>query len=315
MNPLHVANGGCTTRLIDASGLPGRTLSWADSLYDGPVPDVSDAELDRVRARFHAPSEDKIDEYAHGFASWRAAVDDLNGYDELVLWYEHDLFDQLNLIQILSHLGRQSVLPKPVSLVSIDRHPTIANFKGLGELTVPDIAALFETRTPIHEAQIVVAKRAWAAFRSADPHRIEEFLHSDTSALPFLAAALRRHLEEFPSSVNGLSKYETRILQLAAEGADVAAIFAHVQDGEKAYYLTDASLSDRINELTTSTPPLLHKSESGTLSLTDEGRAVLAGNADRVRLCGIDRWLGGVHLTGTGPVWRWDTALRSIQQA
>ena len=31
------------------------------------------------------------------------------------------------------------------------------------------------------------------------------------------------------------------------------------------------------------------------LALTDDGARVLAGEADRVALNGIDRWLGGVH--------------------
>jgi hypothetical protein len=41
------------------------------------------------------------------------------------------------------------------------------------------------------------------------------------------------------------------------------------------------------------------------LVLTDDGRAVLAGEADRVALLGIDRWLGGTHLHGDH-VPRWD---------
>jgi hypothetical protein len=48
------------------------------------------------------------------------------------------------------------------------------------------------------------------------------------------------------------------------------------------------------------------------VSLTDIGRAVLAGNADRVQTCGIDRWLGGVHLHGHGPVWRWDEGRQRV---
>ncbi|MEO7134937.1 MAG: hypothetical protein ABI024_12030, partial [Vicinamibacterales bacterium] len=43
----------------------------------------------------------------------------------------------------------------------------------------------------------------------------------------------------------------------------------------------------------------------GTLDLTAHGRNVLLGRADRLQLCGIDRWLGGVHLQGRGPAWRW----------
>jgi hypothetical protein len=41
------------------------------------------------------------------------------------------------------------------------------------------------------------------------------------------------------------------------------------------------------------------------LALSDDGRAVLEGRADRVALCGIDRWIGGVHLT-SDRCWRWD---------
>ena len=43
---------------------------------------------------------------------------------------------------------------------------------------------------------------------------------------------------------------------------------------------------------------------AGIVALTPAGRAVLNGKADRVRHSGIDRWLGGVHVHGRGPVWR-----------
>jgi hypothetical protein len=47
--------------------------------------------------------------------------------------------------------------------------------------------------------------------------------------------------------------------------------------------------------------------------LTSLGRSVLAGQSDRVELCAIDRWLGGVHLSGSGPVWRWDGERRNLR--
>ena len=48
------------------------------------------------------------------------------------------------------------------------------------------------------------------------------------------------------------------------------------------------------------------------VALTDAGRSVLAGHLDRVAACGIDRWLGGVHLHGRHDVWRWDDARQTI---
>jgi hypothetical protein len=39
---------------------------------------------------------------------------------------------------------------------------------------------------------------------------------------------------------------------------------------------------------------------------------VLEGRADHVSLNGIDRWIGGVHLTGTEVPWRWDEGTETI---
>lgn len=315
MNALHVANGHSTTRLIEAAGIGGRTMVWCDPLCEGPVPDVPDEELLGIRARFHASSPDHVDTVAADFTGWRAAVDDFRSYDELVLWFEHDLFDQLNLVQLLTHLGRFGPPAKPLTLVSIDSHPGHPKFMGLGELSLAEIGSLFETRLPVSAKQLALAPDAWDAFRSPDPTAIEHFLKTDTTPLPFLAAALKRHLEEFPSHSNGLSRSERRLLTLAAEApVDVHRAFARMHEGETAYHITDSSFWERATELANTSPPLLtlifaaggtEALPRGTISLTQAGRDVLGGTLDRVRLCGIDRWMGGTHLTGHGPIWRW----------
>jgi hypothetical protein len=41
------------------------------------------------------------------------------------------------------------------------------------------------------------------------------------------------------------------------------------------------------------------------LQLTATGEDVLRGEADRVELLAVDRWIGGTHLTGE-TTWRWD---------
>jgi hypothetical protein len=312
---LHVTNGDCTSRLVEASGVPGRTMAWCDPLNDGPVPgNASDEELVRVRAAFLAGTPDEAGEVAADLAGWRAAVDDQESYDELVLWFEHDLFDQLNVIQLLTHLATRPS-SRPVTMVSIDSHPGHPNFKGIGELQPGDLPALFEARRPITSQQLALAERAWRAYRSADPRAIEALLASDTSVLPLLSPALARHLEEFPSDTNGVSRSERRLMELALERpVDIQQAFPKMQDGETAHYITDRSFFDHANALASSDPPLLminlqHPRGSempvGTLELTKQGRAVALGGADRIQLCGIDRWLGGVHLEGRGPMWRW----------
>jgi hypothetical protein len=303
---LHIANGHATTTLIERSGLPGETSVWADVLHEGPVPGgITDEELRAVRAGHLAGSlaGAGYEDVLAGLSSWHSAVARSSGCDELVLWFEHDLFDQLNLIHLLDRIAAAPRKAPLVSLVCIGSFPGRSSFRGLGELTPPELASLFPTRQPVNGAQYALAAKAWTAFRSETPEAIVALLDEELNALPFLGPALVRHLEEFPSTVDGLSRTERRLLRLAADGpVDLGTVFPRMHDGETAFYIPDGCFLALARELAALTPPLL----SHAMQTTSDGLAMLRGDADRVRLCGIDRWLGGVHLAGRGPVWRWN---------
>jgi DNA-binding transcriptional LysR family regulator len=157
----------------------------------------------------------------------------------------------------------------------------------------------------VQDAAYVLADRTWHAFREPTPESLDQLRNSDTHAMPFLAGALRRFLEEYPSTRDGLSRSERRLLEIAEGGIQLAAAFPRMHAGEDAYYMGDLSFMQLIEELAATSPPLLLL-EDRSFSLTDEGRDVLAGRKDRVSY-GLDRWMGGVHLqSGTTPIWRWN---------
>ncbi len=326
---LHVANGTSTTDTIRAAGIPGATSLWADPLHEGPVPArLTDGELLEVRAR-HLAGDDgsgiTLEETIAELRRWRETIDNQAFYDELVLWYEHDLFDQLNLIQLLTRIGQRAGSDhKPVSLICIDRFPGHPRFKGLGELSALELGSLLETRQSVGASQYELAARAWEAFRADDPLALDRLRSTDTSAMPFLASSLRRHLEEFPWTRDGLSRTERRIMQLARPGSiDIRSAFPLMHDDESAFYIGDSSFWQIVKELASATPSLVSidateaapgRLPSGTIALTDTGRSILGGHADRVAQCGIDRWLGGVHLVDSQPNWRWDSGRQMITQ-
>ena len=98
-----------------------------------------------------------------------------------------------------------------------------------------------------------------------------------------------------------------------------------MHDGETAYYIADSWFLDRARELVERVTRARRPVESlangndampaGTIALTAAGREVLGGTADRVKLCGIDRWLGGVHVQGHGPAWRWSARAGHLVEA
>ena len=322
---LHVANGSSVTKTLAEAGVPGLLSIWADPLHDGPVPGgLSDEALLDVRRRFHegppgSPSDDPVND----LRLWRQIIEHHDAYDELVLWFEHDLFDQLNLIQLLSWIHHRVPSSKVVSLVCIGSFPGRPDFKGLGELTTAELAPLLDMRQPVTEPQYALAERAWNAFRQATPEALDDVRRTDTSALLYLAPALLRFLQEYPWTTDGLSRTERRLLHLARAGSiTLATAFPRMHEDESAYYVTDTSLVELVETLSRTSPPLLGHSPdgsspqrwfAGSVSITPAGRAVLRGDQDRVSLCGVaDRWLGGVQLRNDAPLWRWDESRQRI---
>jgi hypothetical protein len=299
---------------------------WADVLYEGPVPGgLSDGELLRERARYLAgPGAASYSDEVKGLQRWRDEITSVASYDELVLWYEHDLFDQLNLIQLLSWIKSQLPVTTAVSLVEIGSFPGRPAFKGLGELAPADIASLLETRQPISSERYEEAARAWTAFRQSSPEALDDLRHRDLSAMPFLSASLTRLLQEYPWTTDGLSRSERRLLTIAASGpVDLFAAFLQMHEGEEAYYITDLSFLGLLRDFSCCSPALIMVGDitidadripNGTLTITERGRSILNGELDRVATYGIDRWCGGVHLTSDAVGWRWNNAEQRIVQ-
>jgi hypothetical protein len=330
---LHVANGTCTTRTIEAAGIPGACSIWADPLYEGPVPGaLNDAELLDVRMRYlggptdltwaaWAGSNPSLDP-TNDLRQWRATIERHESYEELILWFEHDVFDQLNLIQLLTWIRDHLPATKPVSLICIGSFPGRPDFKGLGELTPDELASLLETRRAVSDQHYEVARRAWHAFREPTPKALDELRKDHTSVLPYLAPAVTRFLQEYPWTTDGLSRTERRLLELAnGDGIALWKALPRMLEGEQVYYVTDLSLAALAEALSCTSPPLVTLDLSraaeghvhrGLVAITDTGRSVMAGQLDRIATCGMDRWLGGVHLQSGGQLWRWDSMQQRV---
>lgn len=98
-----------------------------------------------------------------------------------------------------------------------------------------------------------------------------------SSELPYLAAALRRLLEERPWAGPGLGRSQRQILRAVADGARTPVdVFLATTRMEEAPYTGDSLIFESIDDLAAAAPPLLEATADG-LALTPDGRAALAG--------------------------------------
>jgi hypothetical protein len=324
---LHIVDGESVAGTLRQSAVPGEVMIYGDLLYEGPAPAGLTTEAWRERrARFYSDAGyASIEDARRAQLAWEHALEMCPAQEEVVLWTDHRLTDQLILLKVLDWLSGKRLETAKISLICVGRYPGIRNFVGLGELNRDQLSSLADTRLRITDAHFSLARAAWNAFCSPDPTDIEKITESDTSPLPFLKNALRRHLEQFPSLQNGLSRTEHQALSVLHEHGPISAarLFIAVQRSEDPLFMGDisfyrlligmASGANRLVETADSAElklgdrnPAFERWTNSPVSITEAGLRVLRGREDYIKSNGIDRWLGGVHLCGAEAVWRWD---------
>ncbi len=305
-----------------AAGIEGEIVTWDDALHDGPAPaGLSLEEFSEVRADFIARRGwSGAAQARRRFQTRDRALLESHRRREVVLWFEHDLYDQLQLIQILDWFAGGDRLGVRLSLAQSDDY--------LAERPGSELLALFERRAQVTDDQLMQAREAWTAFTSPDPRGLGRQIRRADSPLRHLAAALLRHLEEFPWTRDGLARSERQILRAVERGAaDPVEIFKDCQKEEEPRYMGDWSFWPILERLHRGASPPL-QTEPGPfvrpptaeprefrrqrVGLSEAGRAILAGDADQIRLNGCDRWLGGVRLRPES-FWRWDPVARRLE--
>ncbi|MEW5756482.1 MAG: DUF1835 domain-containing protein [Pseudomonadota bacterium] len=333
MSTLHITNGDSAASILKSAGVCADIVSWRDCLHEGPVPaGLSLAAMSDVRAHYlantFALSEAEVRKDFQ--ARDRRLAESLHDA-EVILWFEHDLYDQLQLLQILHWFSAQDLTESKLGMICIGEFPGIDAFHGLGQLTPQQMKTLMGTQQPVTSAQLHLGKAGWEAFGSPEPTMLEAYLEQDLSCLPFMRDAVLRHLEEFPSTQNGMSRTEQQILEILKTGPmNPVDLFCASQEREAARYLGDWSFWRIVAQLIDASQPLL-STENGApfqyppasaqqggfreqlIHLTDMGRRVLDAQVDRIACCGLDCWLGGVHLHD-GHYWRWCREDRKIYE-
>ncbi len=312
---LNITNGDSAVEIMQRADIPGVFLPWRDVLHDGPVPEgLSLQALSGVRAKFIASRGwGKAEQIKKGFVARDRILEDCERYERVILWFEHDLYDQLQLLQILDwiHVHKPDI---PLSMICTDNY--------LGMLSPAEMQDLVQFEVPITQTHLSLASKAWAAFRSSTPEKWSALRHVDTSALPFLEGAIIRQLEEYPSVLNGLSRTAQQALQIIASGVrHPGKIFAQNQQLETRIFMGDASFWIILQALLDSAPSLLESSKNqrliwpalkdSQLSITPAGEKVLAGKSHWLDISSPDYWIGGVHLTQEN-LWCWDSSSNTI---
>ena len=248
-----------------------------------------------------------------------AAIENFSDHEEVVLWFEHDLFCQVHLIYLLAWFGQRDLGKTKLSLISIDQFPGVKIFHGLGQLDGRNCLRSCRstgdhpgpTGTRLKSLACVLSSRCLTA-------NLADGIGSFGAAI----SARRSHKTPAAVSFNSQRAGPNRKPWPGTRGRRLPGIqkaFPRLHASRAGIWLwRRAILSWPCRRLATARVPLLKQKNAdnsahdplrmlfSAFEITERGQAVLAGAEDFVIKNGIDLWLGGVHLQGKESQWRWD---------
>ncbi len=211
---MHILNGDSSRYLLENSGLDGDHLVWREMLCDGPLEEeVGSDQFWKARYQFYQETlhVDKLDYYDKVIKEL-VRIEDLSIYDEVVLWFEYDLFCQVNLIACCSYL--LTYFKKDISyyLICVGKEKDRQGLMSLGHFTPQDFPELYANKVKLSRSDLLFADRCWKLFSSGSQATIRTFDFAQNKKFRYLKSAMDQFLEN-SKQVADITNLERQILR------------------------------------------------------------------------------------------------------
>ncbi|MBT8235158.1 MAG: DUF1835 domain-containing protein [Bacteroidia bacterium] len=288
---LHITNGDSFTERLKSLDIPGDIITWREMLCEGKTEsNVGSESFWKTRFEFLNKNykvtktwfvEKTLKEYR--------SLCNHKQQDQIILWFEYDLFCQINMLAVISWL-KSYRRHAEISLVCSGDEDESDRLYGLNELSDEQLHRLYENRVALTQDDIEYADYVWQLYCSDNPIRLEHLSDFENYQFDYLSDAIKAHLQRFPSIKNGLNAIENKILALSEEEkpASKKELLGKVIKNQGVYGFGDTQYERMIGRL----KPLY--TSFNPVKLSKKGKQILEEKANFYsQLRDNDAYLGG----------------------
>lgn len=241
----HILNGDALKQQFPID-LDGEILVCKECLVDGPVKADSSKGFYALRMTFlqqayGATREKYLETVQSQFEAIRAIPDGA----EVHLWFEDDLFCQVNCWFVASLLKDKSV---EVYLV----RPVGSSLQyGFGGLAPDGLLTSFQEKRSLSHQDVSRFAQLWAAYQEGNLAHLQQVGHDLHEAYPFVMPAIEAHIARIPTPEN-IGRPSETILEImeSISSRDFGTIFQEFVKRESIYGFGDLQVKRLYDRLT-----------------------------------------------------------------
>lgn len=248
MRRIALLNGDCLAEQLKGSELPLEIVVFREALVSGPLGGASWGEFWETRVGFltkqyGATALEVQEKTVAELDKIRSLADGV----ELSLWFEDDLFCQVNLWFVLNLLSESKNI-KIYRVFPPEASPA-NRWRGFGDASAAALTQAYESRVPFTSSDLALGKKFWEAYRLGDSAQL--------AALSKSVSPCFRHLEEVcQAQLDRISADPTKrrpekvILELLAKGiTDFDPLFSEFSEREGIYGFGDLQVRELLDSI------------------------------------------------------------------
>ena len=212
---LHILNGDSTAQILEKSSITGDLIVWREMLCEGPLTkEVGSDDFWKCRYSFfeNELSVSKL-EYFDKTIKEIIKIEDIANYEEVILWFEYDLFCQVNLLALSTYLLKFYRKDVKFSLICTGKEEGMKSLQTLSDYSPEGYQTLLDNRATLSRNNLLFAEECWNLFVENVGEKLKEYDFNKNSKFKYIQLAINQHLQRFPQS-NGLDQIENKILKL-----------------------------------------------------------------------------------------------------
>lgn len=238
----HILNGDSLAYSFPDAHIKGETIVVREALINGNLSGDHLNDFWQSRAKYHGSPEA---EYHNNVVKEFEKILNAPDHAEFNLWFEYDLFCQVNMWFVLSIIKSLSIKKKVYAVYTSYLNKNDQQFwNGFGRATSSELRICFADRILLNEADLRSGQDLWAAYKSADSEELMRLAKNQSPGFPYLQEVVKAQVERFPK--DGTKGRPERVLEEITKNisTDFHQVFKEFWSRESIYGFGDTQLKE-----------------------------------------------------------------------
>ncbi len=236
----NILNGDALAHSFPDAKIEGDVIVVREALMDGDLSGDNLNDFWRSRAKYHGSTEA---EYHSGVAKEFEKIINAPDNTEFNLWFEYDLFCQVNMWFVISIINSLSIKKKVYAVYTSYLDKTSKQFwNGYGSANSDELKICYANRIPLSEADINLGQELWKAYKKGNLEELTNLSKYQSLAFPYLQEVVKAHVDRFPK--DGTKGRPEKVIEDITENisTDFHEVFKEFWNRESIYGFGDNQL-------------------------------------------------------------------------